>query len=572
MGLEKYFIYMKLIKKYWPILIVLFAGVLASRTLLFESGYFNMHDDLQMMRQLEMEKCFKDLQIPCRWVPDMGYGYGFPLFNFYPPLPYLLGEVFRVFQFSFVDTAKITFALGIILSGLAMYFLSKEFFGKEGGVISSIFYIWAPYHSVDVYVRGAMNESWALIWFPLILLFGYKLITEDKKTLRNNILLLAFSWVGLLLSHNLMVMIFAPVFGVWCLIWILKSKNFVFSFINLLKSGLLALGLSSFFTIPAIFEQKLVHVDTLTQGYYEYIAHFATINQLLFSRFWGYGASIWGDNDGMPFPAGHIHWVLSLALILLTILYLRKKGFKKAENWVYVVVFMFLVGWFAVFMAHSRSTFIWQLIKPLAFVQFPWRFLTIVVFSFSFIAGAITLFAKNKFIQIALILLVIVWNWQFFLPQHGKMGPLTDSQKFSGAAWDLQRTAGIFDYLPESAKENPKDGANILAEVYSGKAVLTNMQQGTNWARFDINSEKSGSTVRINLFDFPKWNMTLDGKQISHYVPDTEKYGRIYIDVPQGSHRINMKLENTPIRNVSNMISLLSWIFLAAYLIKLKSE
>src|SRR3989344_2615259 len=128
--------------------IILAASLLASRDL-FKSGYFPMHDDLQMMRQLEMEKCFLDGQIPCRWVPDMGYGFGFPLFNFYPPLPYLIGELFRVFGFSFVDSVKLAFAGSFAVSGLAMYFLSKEFYGRLGAVLSSIFYIWAPYHAVD---------------------------------------------------------------------------------------------------------------------------------------------------------------------------------------------------------------------------------------------------------------------------------------------------------------------------------------------------------------------------------------------------------------------------------------
>jgi hypothetical protein len=36
-----------------------------------------------------------------------------------------------------------------------MYLLGKEFFKKWGGVVSAIFYVWAPYHSVDVYVRAA---------------------------------------------------------------------------------------------------------------------------------------------------------------------------------------------------------------------------------------------------------------------------------------------------------------------------------------------------------------------------------------------------------------------------------
>ena len=43
-----------------PLAFVVVLGILASRTLLFQSGYFNMHDDLQMMRQLQMEKCFED--------------------------------------------------------------------------------------------------------------------------------------------------------------------------------------------------------------------------------------------------------------------------------------------------------------------------------------------------------------------------------------------------------------------------------------------------------------------------------------------------------------------------------
>lgn len=550
--------FLKFFKTNLAIITVIVAGVLASRTLLFQSGYFNMHDDLQMMRQLEMEKCFRDFQIPCRWVPDMGYGYGFPLFNFYPPLPYLVGQIFRVLQFSYIDTVKITFALAFIFSGIAMYYLAKEVFkSKWAGVVSAVFYIWAPYHSVDVYVRGAMNEAWALVFFPLIFLFSY----------RFNLILLALSWAGLLLSHNLMVMIFAPVFAVWCLIWIYKTKNLKNKIFNLAKSGVLALGLSAFFTIPAIVEQRHVHVDTLIQGYYEYIAHFATINQLLFSRFWGYGPSVWLEGDGMPFPVGQIHWILSLVIALCLMVYGLKKKNKTIWPMAYSVVLIFAIGWFATFMVHSRSTFIWQNIKPLAFVQFPWRFLTLVIFSFSFVAGSIVLFTKNKIIPIILCVLVIAWNWNFFLPQLGKMGPLTDQEKFSGVAWELQRTAGIFDYLPNTAKENPKDGRKILAEVVDGEAVVSKVDQGTNWARFTLIVDSPQTMVRINLFDFPTWKITVDGQVINHKIPETEKWGRMYIEVPKGEHQVYLELKNTPVRTISNIISSLTFVGLVGYLI-----
>mgnify|MGYP001617474008 FL=1 len=557
---------MKKNKLLFPIFIVIFAALLAGRTLL-TSGYFKMHDDLQMMRQLEMEKCFLDLQIPCRWIPDMGYGFGFPLFNYYPPLPYLVGELFRVVGFSFVDTAKLVFLISFIFSVVAMYFFSKEFFGKVGGVLSSVFYIWAPYHAVDVYVRGAMNEAWAFIWFPLILLFGYKLITVHRSRFT---ILLALSWTGLFLSHNLMVLIFTPIFAIWCLFWLWRFKNLVSSIKYLVSSSLLTLGLTAFFTLPAILEQKYVQVDTLINGYYEYIAHFATLNQLFISRFWGYGASVWMENDGMPFQIGHVHWILSLIiLIVLVVLFLRKKLNPKLHTTYYILLFFILVGWFAAFMAHSRSTFIWQLVPALKFVQFPWRFLTLVTFSFSFIVGSLVLLVPKKFIYLVVGILsigLIIFNWNYFLPDGGKMGPLTDKEKFSGAAWDLQRTAGIFDYLPKTAKENPREGQSVLAEVIVGKGEITNPQEGTDWVKF-LTTSNQPLTVRINIFDFPNWKAFVDEKEVETTIPETERWGRMYLTIPEGTHEVYLKLYNTPLRNVSNIISLTAWLGLLAYLV-----
>ena len=570
---------MKLLKKlfsnqnFWPIVIIVFAAILAGRTLL-TPGYFKMHDDLQMMRQLEMEKCFLDLQIPCRWVPDMGYGFGFPLFNYYPPLPYLVGELFRLVSFSFVDTVKIVFLLSFIFSGISMYFFSKEFFGKVGGVLSSVFYIWAPYHAVDVYVRGAMNEAWAFIWFPVILLFSYKLLTAGSKPGRAKtdlVILLALSWAGLFLSHNLMVLIFTPIFLFWCLIWIYRSKKLVSSTKYLVSSGLLALGLTAFFTLPAILEQKYVQVETLVNGYYEYIAHFATFNQLFISRFWGYGPSIWMENDGMPFQIGHIHWILSLA-VLVFVIYKFFKNKKKTSVIYFVILFFVLIGWFAAFMAHSRSTFIWQLIPTLKFIQFPWRFLTLVTFSFSFIVGSLVLFIPKKFVYWVVGILsigLIIFNWNYFLPDGGKMGPLTDKEKFAGAAWDLQRTAGIFDYLPKTAKENPKGPQEGLAEIMGGKAEINNSIQKTNWAEFQITVSKE-ALVRVNIFEYPNWKAFIDGKETEISIPETEKWGRMYLTVPEGTHVVYLKLYNTPLRTISNLISLVTWIGLISFHLRKK--
>ena len=553
------------LRNFWPVVVILIFSLLSARTL-FTPGYFIMHDDLQMMRMLEMEKCFQDWQIPCRWVPDMGYGFGFPLFNYYPPLPYLFGMFFRLIGLPFTYVVKFTFAAAILFSGLAMYFFAKKYFGKLGGVVSAIFYIWAPYHAVDVYVRGAMNESWAFVFFPLILAFSHALITDHRPRI-TNIIFLAFSWAALLLSHNLMVLIFIPVFAIWCLMWLVKHKTYG-RVVNLVLACLLAFGLAAFFTLPVLVESKLVHVDLLTKGYYDFSGHFASIGQLLFSRFWGDGPSTFGESDGMAFPIGHIHWILSLLVGVAVLFKLLKT--KKIDSPLLATACLLIVGWLSAFMAHSRSTPIWLTLPVLGFVQFPWRFLTLVSLGFSFVAGWISFAAgklkrKQILVSIGLIVLVTLWNWPFFAPV--REGPVTDAEKFSGEAWRIQQAAGIYDYLPGTAEFAPQARREVEAEFIEGKGILyfEKHPERTNWLAFNVDVKDGIAKLRLNVLDFPEWQVLVDGKEVDEFIEEAEEWGRIYIEVPQGEHFVYARLTNTPIRSLANGISLATWLGLLAY-------
>src|SRR5688500_17028486 len=109
---------------FWPIILLSVISIIISIPI-FQSGYFTHHDDLQVMRIFEMRKCLEDFQIPCRWVPDLGYGNGFPLFNFYPVLPYYIGAILS-YIFGFVVSAKIIFLIPLMLAGFSMYILAKS--------------------------------------------------------------------------------------------------------------------------------------------------------------------------------------------------------------------------------------------------------------------------------------------------------------------------------------------------------------------------------------------------------------------------------------------------------------
>lgn len=198
-------------KNWLWVFLVLILSFFSFKSLL-RPGYFPMHDDMQAMRVLQMDKCIKDGQIPCRWVPDMGYGYGYPQFIFYSPLPYYVMEGFHLLGFSFLDSVKAGFALSFVLSGLTMFLLGKALWGNLGGFISAIFYIYAPYRASDAFSRGAVGEFWALVFLPLIAWSILELIKKEKICY---LIFLAFSIAGLLITHNLTVIAFAPVAVLW---------------------------------------------------------------------------------------------------------------------------------------------------------------------------------------------------------------------------------------------------------------------------------------------------------------------------------------------------------------------
>lgn len=567
-------------KLFWLILTIILT-IPAFSFLLKPGIYWNMHDDMQMIRQLEIEKCLKDWQIPCRWTPDLGYGYGYPLFNFYPPMPYLVGQVYRTFGFSFVNTVKATAATQIILSSIFMYILSASIFGPIGGLLSSIFYTYAPYHALNIYVRGAMNEAWSAVFFPLIFYFSRRLILEQKNRF---IIGLGASFAGLLLSHNPMALTFTPILFVWVLFWLFtkyqkplslffkKQLSIIF---KLVLSGILAAGLTAFYTLPVIFETKYVQIDSMFSGYYNFSVHFATLYELFIRNFWGDGASVWGPNDDMSFSVGYLHWIIPV-LILFFIGFLafkNKKHLKKVDNRFWLIGLTILMGFGAVFMTHNKSTFVWLFFPVIQKIQFPWRFLGHSAFLLSLSVGGLILILKDFFskrIQIIICSIIAISvfsiNIYQFTPIHS--GPITDTQKFSGLAWTNEVTSGIYDYLPKTARIAAQSPAkDFIDEVSPSNTTfsVSNSQKGSDWMLFDLNLSQNAKVTIAQLY-FPNFEVTDHGQPVVYQIEP--ELGRLVVNLDAGEHQLLVKFTNTPIRTVSNYISLIAWLFLIAFIFK----
>jgi len=97
-----------------------------------------------------------------------------------------------------------------------------------------------------------------------------------------------------------------------------------------------------------------------------------------------------------------------------------------------------------------------------------------------------------------------------------------------------------------------------LGEVMEGEARVTDQKLGTDWGEFRIDAV-SDTTVRIGIFKFPGWKIYSDGVEVTNYIPETEEWGRMYIDLPSGMHNVRAEFTNTPIRTLANGISLVGW-------------
>ena len=102
-----------------------------------------------------------------------------------------------------------------------MYLLAREFWGELGGVISGLFYTYAPYHAIDVYVRGAVGEFWAMAFLPLVFYGLYKLFREKWW----GVIVAALGFGGVILSHNLTAMMAMPFILLVAFILFIFSKS-----------------------------------------------------------------------------------------------------------------------------------------------------------------------------------------------------------------------------------------------------------------------------------------------------------------------------------------------------------
>jgi hypothetical protein len=528
--------------------------------------YFTIHDNQHPVRLYLLNEAVNQGYLYSRWVDKLTFGFGDPLFNFYPPLVYYLALIFYRLGFSLIWSIKLVFIFGFVLSTVSMFFLARKFFSKPVAFLASGLYNYLFYHAVNAYVRGALADFFTMAIIPFLFLAIINLY--QKPNLKNSLFFgLALSF--LILTHQLIAFsTFFFLFYFFLFYWFLSKERFLF--IKYFLIGFVfGLSLSSFYWLPMFFEKQFTFLD---KGLGDYRDHFIYPYQFWYSP-WGFGASIKGIEDGMSFQIGKVPIFLIGLSFIFFVIYLfkvRKKDFFLILNF---LIFVFLMI-FGLWMTTSYSDILWRNFKMLWSLQFPWRFLapTSVFVALTAASGIYFLEKLIKFKKIIwviclfFIILTIFKYHQYFKPQNYLYVSDNDLVTDEEITWKQSKT--VLHFVPKGVKAKKNEyGVYVLDieknnlpknifEIKKGKAKVKVLENRFQDKKFFIDAQ-TPATFQLNTFNFIGWQAYLNGKKIQ--IDDKNDYKLINVFLPKGKHNLEFKFEDTLVRKIGNYLSLLSF-------------
>jgi hypothetical protein len=556
-------------------LLIVLLSIFAWAPLVGPAYFLNAHDAPHSIFFLnQFDQALRDGVLYPRWGVDFALGYGYPLFNIYSTLAFYVAEVFHLLGASLTGAIKLTYVVAFVLSGLTMYAFGKRVLGAQAGVVAAVVYMYAPYRLLDIYVRSAFAEFCALSFLPLILLLFYDLLQRPSP---RRVVLAGLSYAAVFLTHGATAFIFSMLLVPY-VAFLVFSKVGAGWASTLRAAGLSAaaalfsLALASISLLPMIAEKGYIVEGQWTQGSYGYAKHFVYPSQL-FSPYWGYGYAGEGPNDEMSLQLGMAATTLA---IIGAVCSLPRQSRGRSHLAFFLVASVVVVATMM-----PAAEFLWKILPLAAFVQFPWRLLSLAVLTMSVLSGGAIqgilglgsgvdqrLDGRAAILGLAVILV----SYGYTLPQYTDPSPRSEQ---AVAIIDFESF-----YPPDRvgmtiwAQEQPQD-TPLVEQYLAGKPLVKAMpltegvqvetiRHGAASEEVLVNSLGEGELQFLTYY-FPGWRGYVDGREVGIY--PSGPYGLITMEVPGGEHRVSIRFGETPVRLLGALVSVVSLLLALGILI-----
>ena len=497
-----------------------------------------------------------------RWLAGDNYGYGSPTFVFYPPLVFYLGSLLKSTGLNTEQTIISLFTLAIFLAGFSFYVYGCNRWGKIASITGALFYMTTPYIAFNIYCRGALPETWSLIWIPFGLWVTEKSFVRPKWRI-----VLGIVAAIVALTHVPSLLLFTIVW-LFYVVYSLKYRSWK-AVIKTVFSLFIGFGLVSFYLFPAILEKSLVNIKFMKfgDGYKLNLISFGiTKNTNIVRKFI------------QPIFIYDCLAILLLLAIVILCLKEKRKITKSIGNWLF-----FLTSLLGLML--YPSVLIWQASETLQMVQFPWRLLGLFSFGIAALCSIAVneVIKKNKYWKMGgfLIITMLIFSNTFYsyklsltLPgfhNPGNIALAKEKGKWKASIYYQIKTAledpytnklrGTKEYLPllnnGQAASAPKPGQPSVY-LKSGKAKINLEHWGSYKRSFQVISEEA-STIKIRTYYYPAWHLYINDRIQKINV---DRDGIMQVKLDPGIYNLKLDYQWTPTFKAGVILSILSSIVL----------
>ena len=508
------------------------------------------------------------------------FGYSWNLF--YSPITAFGPLIFKMIGFSYINSIKLFMLLVIFLSGISMYFFTKEITkSKKIALLAGVIYIFAPYRFTDMYVRNALAELTSFIFIPMIFQGLYGILKQKK----NREILFIIGTSLLLLTHTIITMYLGIICFIYLLTQIRKLKIKSIR-LKLIYSIVLILIITIFFWLPLLQVKNSAQYEVFKPGRMErqdvLIAFKLDIKDLIITT----------KKGGMIYEIG----LISILALLFTPLVIKKLNVKHKHTDYYKFYKFSLITTFVLLFLTLKIFPFEKMPSILKMIQFTFRLLEFTSFFIAFIVAVnlskiLNEFKSFKYKEIFIIIFLFMISYLFYMPflhyrEDIDVERLIEGVRVTENTGRVHAGCASFEYLPSKAFENRKyiETRNNEVIVIKGNVMVENFNKDKSKLSFDLkelprqiindeeNIENEGNTtydisnneedieLELPYIYYPGYKVVAEKnglkKTLKTYETDNGFVG-IIIPANENNLKISAKYTGTNIMKVSKVISVI---------------
>jgi hypothetical protein len=489
-----------------------------------------------------------------RWLPQSWAGLGSPTFYFYPPLFFWTAGLIGIVGGGLLTAStamSLASAAFIALSGFAMRAWLRTQVSERTALFGAIGYLFAPYRLHDIYTRGALAEATTYLALPLVLLGIYRVRTDGLSAVS----MLAVSYALLIFGHLPVALLASvtiiPAFALYS--GFEGGQPNWHALIRMLAGGLIGIGLTAIFLLPAIGLLPFVSSDQLFGPYFQ------PQNSFFFS---GSGSVM----SAMPKDVQVFVVLLALSYFGIAIAAMAlSRQVAGIRFWAGTGMACFVV-------VSGLIPQIWQ-IDLLRQVQFPARLMPIIeVIGVTTLAlSARSLLRLPFMVPFALMTFAAVLGTSLAAFRVQKAA--TEGVEARSVVLSEYRDA--VEYLPrgypiafdEEGRPDPGGimlpaGAEVGAAHRAAQIKIDHRSEGGGikfWVETPVTTE-----INVRRFYFPHWTATAAGRPVRTYAG---KSSLLTLRVGPGRQYVEVEPRQAPFQRLGALISLLAGLMFVALVV-----